>query len=134
MIITNEDKKPIYELSYACTKKDQKGILVFVSTDEQPHTKGYPHAHLQEMNEKPICIFFITEETPLKKHHLRFVKETFDSPIPSVFKQKLIDWAKESKNEHGNNWEYLKERWANLYSSGVSPTPFQKIKDIEIVG
>ena len=132
-----DEKEQFYEMGYACTVKDKAGILILVNTKEQRHARGLPHAHLQEINGKNICNFFITEEIPKTKNDLRFVSGTFESPIPAVFKQRLVDWAKKPvKSQKGffnSGWDWLKDYWERMRPSGISPSPYPQKKDLEIL-
>jgi hypothetical protein len=90
---------------------------------------------LEAVNAKDIACFFITAEIPQKKEDLRFVKGTFKGQIPVKFKDDLVVWANKVKKNHGmKGWDFLRDEWERLRPSGISPSPYPKIKDLEAVG
>jgi hypothetical protein len=129
-----EKLHPMREMGYAVSGKDQRIFLILVNTRKTPHTKGLPHAHLQQPNTDDICCFFITKETPKTESDIRFVKKTFKSQIPSHYKDALVEWANEPHGDNEDNWEYLKEYHGRLWPSGTSPSPYPETEGLEIVG
>jgi len=110
-LIKQKQIRHLKEMSYLCKKSDGYGMIIEIrSTDEHGEigNEQLPAcAHIFDTNNVSIGEIVITKQKPTKPMEVI----PYKCKVPVAYRNKIVNWAKESNELGVNNWDYLISAW-----------------------
>ena len=118
VIVTEKKPESFNEMATSCHPKDKGGkypMWIRVEYTDGEHSP--PHAHLYRPDQRPspsslITKFLITSAVPKKPEDIKVMKGK--SPVPPMYADFIIAWAKDKSKRGTNNWIKLWDDWDGL--------------------
>ena len=99
------------EMSYPCKKSDGYGMIIQVRSKDEHGEIGNEQspafAHIYDTNKTSIGEIVITKQKPTKTMEVI----PYRCKLPVCYRNKIVNWAKESNELGVNNWDYLISAW-----------------------
>lgn len=103
--------KHLKEMSYPCKKGDGYGMIIEIrSTDEHGEVgneQSPAHAHIYDTNQNYVGQIVITKQRPTRPSEV----VEYRCKLPNGYRDKIVNWAKDSNELKVNRWDYLISEW-----------------------